>query len=162
MPAILKTKGARKLSIPSPDLTKTFPRSPGEKLVGLAHLPRMIDKARARKNGTLGEYIYPCPLDDILLNFLGIESDKFMETLAMTEDEKVPDWAETMCANRSNGEKTLFNKIFLEKKPDTEKKWEKFYKIRANIDPSRTDVQTWAALIDLEEGRLPKFPSSSS
>jgi hypothetical protein len=37
-----------------PDLTKTFPRSPNEKMAGLVHLPRMLDKARAKEKGLLG------------------------------------------------------------------------------------------------------------
>ena len=130
-------------------------------MAGLAHLPRMIDKARAKKNGALGEYKYPCPLDKILLNFLGMESDNFIEVVTTIEDEKISKWAEARCAHKNAEEKELFNKGFIEKKPDTEKDWEKFYQIRGNIDPSRTDIQTWTALIDLEEGRLSKIPSSS-
>ena len=49
-------KRAKKISIPCLDLTKTFPRSPREKIAGLAHLPRMIDKARALENGSITEY----------------------------------------------------------------------------------------------------------
>ena len=144
------------------DLTKTFPRSPGKKLAGLAHIPRMIDKARALKSATLGEYIYPCPLDDKLLNFIGVSSDEFMEAVTTLGNKKVSEWAAAKCSRRSPGEKKLFNKEFLENKPDTEKAWEKFYQIRDSIDPSRTDIQTWTSLIDLEEGRLAKIPASSS
>lgn len=162
MPASPKIKLTGKPAIQSPDLRKTFPRSPLDKLAGLTHLPRMIDKARAKQSGTLGEYIYPCPLDDILLNFLGMKPDQFIETIALTVDEEILSRVETLCVKRNTGEKALFNKNFLAKKPGTGKDWEKFYQIRANIDSSRKDVQTWTALIDLEEGRLAKIPSSSS
>ena len=155
-------KGAKKMSIPYLDLAKTFPRSPREKIAGLVHLPRMIDKARALENGSIGEYIYPCPLDERLLTFLCIKSDKFTEAIIATEDQNISKWAETVCASRTDEEKENFNKKFLAKKPNNEKSREKFYRIRDSIDPSRTDIQTWTDLMDLEEGRLAKTPASSS
>ena len=46
-------------------------------LAGYVHLARMIDKCRAVLAGTEGEYIYPCPLDERLLEFVGITCDQF-------------------------------------------------------------------------------------
>jgi len=60
---------------PCPDLTKGPPRSPRERLAGVVHLPRLLDKARARSGGRLGEYIYPCPLDQKVLGFLELEPE---------------------------------------------------------------------------------------
>ena len=57
------------------DLTQSFPRSPKVQLAGLVHLPRMLDKAGAFNAGTLGEYYFPCPLDDIILEFLQTDSE---------------------------------------------------------------------------------------
>ena len=54
------------------DLRKDFPRSMRITLVGYAHLARMIDKCRAVLAGTEGEYIYPCPMDERLMEFAGI------------------------------------------------------------------------------------------
>ena len=48
------------------DLSKVFPRSPKQKMAGLVHLGRMIDKGRAYKEKKLADYIYPCPLDKII------------------------------------------------------------------------------------------------
>jgi hypothetical protein len=42
----------------------------------------------------------------------------------------------------------------LERQPDSENRWERFYELRDKIDSSRKDVTTWVDLIDLEEGRL--------
>ena len=58
------------------DLTKSFPRNPKIKMGGLVMVPRMIDKARAYNAKTLGEYIFPCPLDKIVLEFLDIDHKK--------------------------------------------------------------------------------------
>ena len=47
------------------------------KMAGYVHLARMIDKCRAVLAGTEGEYIYPCPMDDRLMEFAGITADQF-------------------------------------------------------------------------------------
>ena len=59
------------------DLSINLPRSTKIKMAGLVHLSRMIDKDRAFKEKNLADYIYPCPLDIIILNFLHIEPEKF-------------------------------------------------------------------------------------
>ena len=56
--------------VESLDLNVSVPRSSKETMAGLAHLPRMIDKARAYRSNTIGEYIYPCPLDWRILKLL--------------------------------------------------------------------------------------------
>lgn len=49
-------------------------------LAGYAWLPRMIDKARASRAGTLGQYFrYPCPIDQEALAGLGLDSEQFAE-----------------------------------------------------------------------------------
>lgn len=123
-------------------------------MAGLAHVPRMIDKARAVKKGLQGEYKYPCPLDDIVLDFLGIDSERFLEKAATEEDKEVSVWVESLCADRSAEEKEYFNGDLLGQKPDDEKAKDTFLKIRDKIDSYRTDIETWVDLIDLEEGRL--------
>ncbi len=59
------------------DLRKDFPRSMRVKMADYVHLARMIDKCRAVLAGTEGEYIYPCPMDDRLMEFAGITADQF-------------------------------------------------------------------------------------
>ena len=59
------------------DLTIEKPRSPKEKLLGLVSLKRVIDKARARNEGHLGEYDYDCPHDKPLFEFLGTNGEEF-------------------------------------------------------------------------------------
>ena len=46
---------------------------------GYAWLPRMTDKARASRAGTLGQFIYPCPIDRACLGRLGIDPDTFAD-----------------------------------------------------------------------------------
>src|SRR5260370_40304231 len=62
-------------NIPAPDLTQRPPRSPHCRLGGYALLPRMLDKGRATLAAKNGEYHYNCPLDQHILNFLGLDPD---------------------------------------------------------------------------------------
>ena len=136
------------------NLTQEFPRSPREKIADMVHLPRMIDKARAAQQNTLGEYIYPCPLDKIMLEFLGVDSDTFQEKACNDTEETLSAWIISQCQNRSLRDKDAVNNKMLGSQPDNPEKWETFHEIRNGLDSSRTEITTWVDLIDLEEGRL--------
>ena len=138
------------------DLSKVFPRSPKQKMAGLVHLGRMIDKARAYKEKKLADYIYPCPLDNIILNFLCIEADTFANITVEKKEEEISNWVKELIKSKTPSDLVLINKIILEKKPDSEDRLQYYNKTRDKIDPSRSDVTTWVDLMDLEEGRFPK------
>ncbi len=53
-----------------------------ETLEGYAWLPRLIDKARASRVGTLGDLIHPCPVDMKCLGLLGIDAKTFGDIAA--------------------------------------------------------------------------------
>ena len=57
----------------APDLTQFPPRSPRVRLGGYAHLPRLLDKARAFAAGKHGEYSYNCGMDAHFFTFTGID-----------------------------------------------------------------------------------------
>ncbi|KMP10336.1 hypothetical protein UR09_03560 [Candidatus Nitromaritima sp. SCGC AAA799-A02] len=137
------------------DLTRSIPRSPRETLAGLVMVPRMIDKARAFNAKTLGEYLYPCPLDKIVLDFLNADAEEFARLTGIKSDHEMTLWVESLCAARSQNDKKGLNRKILEHKPDDEESLNKFMEIRNKIDPTRTDVTTWASLLDLDENRLP-------
>ena len=128
-------------------------------MAGLVHLSRMIDKGRAFKEKKLGDYIYPCPLDKIILNFLRIEAENFANMTIEKKDDEIFDWAKELIESKSPKELKLINKNILQKKPDSEDRLNYFIEIRNKIDPSRSDVTTWVDLLDLEEGRLSSKPS---
>ena len=137
------------------DLSKVFPRSPKQKMSGLVHLGRMIDKGRAYKEKKLADYIYPCPLDKIILNFLCIEADTFANITVEKKDEEISNWVKELIKSKTPNDLVLINKIILEKKPDSEDRLKYYNKTRDKIDPSRSDLTTWVDLMDLEEGRFP-------
>jgi hypothetical protein len=59
------------------DLTKQAPHSPRARLSGFVIATRAVDKCRASLAGTLGEYHYDCPLDNMLFSFKGITGEQF-------------------------------------------------------------------------------------
>ena len=136
------------------DLSREFPRSPKQKIAGLVQLGRMIDKGRAYKEKKLADYIYPCPLDKIILNFLQIDSDKFAKMVVDKNDDEISIWAEELTKSKSSREISFINKQILDRKPDSQDRLQYFNEIRDKIDPSRTDIITWVDLLDLEEGRI--------
>jgi hypothetical protein len=113
----------------------------------------MIDKARAKAAGTLGDYIYPCPLDQALLDFLGLGADAVFEIAKQGTDDEVLRWMRDHATARSEQDIAAWNQAFFARKPTDEKKLQYFLETRNRIAPHRTDVTTWVDLLDLEEGR---------
>ena len=136
------------------DLSREFPRSPKQKIAGLVQLGRMIDKGRAYKEKRLADYIYPCPLDKIILNFLRIDSDTFAKMVVDKKDDEISIWAKDLTKSKSSREISFVNKQILDRKPDSQDRLQYFNEIRDKFDPSRTDIITWVDLLDLEEGRI--------
>lgn len=135
------------------NLSKEYPRSPKQQIGGYVHLCRMIDKARAKAAGTIGEYIYPCPLDQALLEFLGIGGDAFYEAVKTRADQDILRWVKEHVTVRSPREIEEWNRTFLCRIPQNEESMRHFLETRNRIAPHRTDVTTWVDLLDLEEGR---------
>ena len=136
------------------DLRTKFPRSMRVTVDGYVHLARMIDKCRAVLAGTEGEYIYPCPMDDRLMEFAGITAEQF--TAAVRDnptDPGVIQWFNRMAKPHTQAELEEWNRMMLSRGPTTPEKQVSFNKYRDAVDPSRTDLTSWADLQDLEEGR---------
>ncbi|WP_447603717.1 DUF5069 domain-containing protein [Nitrospira sp. Nam80] len=114
----------------------------------------MLDKCRATLIGTQGDYIYPCPMDRLLLDFTGITAEQLTEAAKRaSSDEKLVEWFSKTAHPRSEAEVAEFNQRLLSHAPDTPEKLASFKKTRDTIDASRTDITTWADLLDLEEER---------
>ena len=136
----------------------SFPRSMRYEMEGYVHLARMIDKCRAVLAKTEGEYIYPCPMDDRLMEFAGITADQFTAAVkANPSDVAVAKWFTQMAKAHPPAELEAWNRMMLSRGPSSPQSLMKFRKYRDAIDPSRTDLTAWSDLQDLEEGRtVPK------
>jgi hypothetical protein len=75
------------------DLTQHAPHSPRNRIAGFAIASRAVDKCRASLAGTLGEYHYDCPLDNVLFTFKGITGAEFKTAvIASKNDDEVGAW----------------------------------------------------------------------
>src|SRR4051794_23766648 len=70
------------------DLTVEEPRALGLEFDGYAHLPRMLDKARATLAGTAGSYLFGCPVDHTCMARLGVGPDLVLELAARHADDR--------------------------------------------------------------------------
>ena len=136
------------------DLSKKFPRSPKDKLGGISWLPRMIDKARASADGTAGDYHYNCVMDARLLKFLGVAPEVMLEAIKNAKDDNgVMEWIKAQTSPRSSAAVEEFNTMMAELSPTSPEMIKRFEATRDRLAPGRTDITTWLALLDLEEGR---------
>ena len=119
---------------------------------------RMIDKARAYNSNILGEYIYPCPLDAIILDCLNTNHKEFAYQTQNLSDNKMASWIKEKCLCWSKDDKERINKKILDRKPETLESLNRFNTIRNNINPITKNITTWVELIELEESQtLPKI-----
>jgi hypothetical protein len=123
-------------------------------LGGYVHLARMIDKCRAVLAGMEGEYLYPCPIDERLMKFAGITSEAFTAAVkSHPTDQDVVAWFLRTARPHKPAELVAWNEQLLAHGPDSPESAERFKTYLNAVDPTRTDVRTWADLQDLEEGR---------
>jgi hypothetical protein len=78
----------------APNLTTSdVPRSPRNMLAGYVVAARTLDKCRADLAGTLGDYHFDCPLDNLFLDFTGITAADFKSFVATgADDDAVAAW----------------------------------------------------------------------
>jgi hypothetical protein len=78
---------ARRMRSTSADLSHVSLRPMEATIAGYPWLPRMIDKARAARAGTLGTYCYPCPIDRTCLGLLGLDAELFADVATAAVDD---------------------------------------------------------------------------
>jgi hypothetical protein len=138
------------------DLTKQYPRSPNAEMVGLVSLARVVDKARAFNEGTLGEYDYDCPHDKPLLAFVGVDGTTFAKKVAeLKTDDAIANWVRGLIANKTPQQVQAFNAQQRAWAPSDAEHQKFFDQMRDQIAPGRTDIKTWFALLDADEKRTP-------
>jgi hypothetical protein len=72
---------------------KTFPRRGRDPIGQALWLARVFDKARAAANGTIHDYIYPCPMDKGVMERWGITPEQFDAAIAThSGDEAILAW----------------------------------------------------------------------
>ena len=137
------------------DLTKTYPRSPYAKLSNLYMLGRTVDKARAKLDGDLGEYLYDCPLDKILFSFLQISASQLLRIVSeVTEDDEIAARIVSAQATSNTDDIAAFNRRVAALAAEDAETRGYFDNLRQQVAPNHPEIQTWFDLIEAEEGRL--------
>jgi len=136
------------------DLTKTYPRSVHDKWLGVVQLGRTLDKAKATAHGNVGEYHYNCPMDQAVFEFLGINAEEFLDAVKNAKsDADIEAYTKPFVDKKSAGEIERWNSEWVSREPEGDSK-NYFVTLRNQVAPDRTDVTTWADLLDLDEKRL--------
>lgn len=135
------------------DLTAGPPRSARAKdIAGICGIARMADKARAARAAKIGEYVYgdDSGQDVRILTFLGISAPDFQEAAVNNPNNlEIGAWVLENC-DKSQDEIDTFNETLVNYGPN-EASQERFNARLQEIDPSRTDINTWVALQDLDD-----------
>jgi hypothetical protein len=75
---------------------KDFPRRGRESFGGYYWILRAFDKARAAADGTIHDYIYPCPMDKGVFERWGITVSEFDEAVREHRtDDEILAWLQT-------------------------------------------------------------------
>ena len=142
---------------------QTYPRSPKALLGGIAHLGRFIDKIRLRNAGQIQDYNYiTVGFDKYLIDFLGIDPKAFEQrVLAGGTDEDLLAWVKTNGRKPSDQEVTQWSQGLLASGPKDDATRQRFQGRLQDIATKRgvavsalLPVNTWADVIELDEGRL--------
>ena len=87
----------------------------------IVFVPRTIDKVRAEKAGTLGEYHWRMGTSAQVLEFLGIDANGLLQAAEGREDdEAVWKWVEEQGMAHTKVEVARFNESMIERRPETE------------------------------------------
>lgn len=145
------------LSLIAPDLATGFPRSPRETLGGFIIAARTLDKCRASIAGTLGEYHFDCPLDNVFFDFSGISAEEFREKVATgANDEDMARWIEDKTAGIEKRKRIQWNNDYRYKRisemPIELQEFLEGY-IPESI-PAGKVVYYWFDVYDIEERRI--------
>jgi len=140
------------------DLAKTPPRSPRETFAGFVIAARMLDKCRADIAGTSDEYHYNCPLDQMFLDFAGIDADEFKKVVATgIDDVAVSDWIKANHKELSQEDIVAWNNDLRYKRisemPINLQIFLEDY-IQEYVQPKGKTVYHWFDVYDIEEGRI--------
>ncbi len=135
------------------DLTKNYPRSVHAKLHGLVQIGRTIDKGKALAHGNVGEYHYNCGMDQAVFAFLNLDHEQLLEVIKKAKnDAEIDSYVAPFVHKKSAEEIERWNNEWVTKQPEGDS-LKYFLELRNQVAPDRTDVTSWADLLDLDEKR---------
>ncbi len=141
------------VNLSRPDLTKHPPRSPHARLGGYVHLPRLIDKARAKAAGRIGDYHYHCPFDKRFFFFTGIDADAFLaQVRAGRTDSELLAYVQTKGKHKRHpAEIAAWSRWMEELTPSSTEARGFFNDVHLKNAPQRGDIVTWFDWLELDD-----------
>ena len=134
------------------DLTQRPPRSTRTRLGGYVLLPRMLDKGRAEIAGKNGEYHFNCPLDQRILEHLGIDAGALRTELGAGKgDGEILEWIRSNQKNKHTDAEIEAWSDATEKRVPEGEALEYFNEMRQAAAPHRSDITAWAELLDVDD-----------
>jgi hypothetical protein len=135
----------------NPDLTQHPPRSVRVRLGGYAHLPRLLDKARAVAAGQGADYKYNCPLDRNFFTFTGIDADAMLAEIKLgRSDSQMIEWVRAR-VKRLPFEIASWSAWLEQNGPGGAPGHEWMAGTLKSAAPDRDDVRSFADLLDLDD-----------
>lgn len=141
-------------SIAIPDLTQRPPRSVRCRLGGYVLLPRMLDKGRATVAGTNGEFHYDCPLDQRIIDFLGIDAAALKTELATGKgDCEILEWINANARHKRQPWEIQQWSDYMDKRgPDSDAETLAYFaEAVGKFTKTREDIKGWSDLLDLDD-----------
>lgn len=141
------------ISYQSPDLSQHAPRSPRVRLGSFVHLPRLLDKARAKVGGKLGEYVFPCPLDKRFFDFSGLSPDALLAEVAKGKsDTEMLTWVlSELKPTKQPWEIEAWSRFMENLAPGDAQRHESFAEAIKTLAPARDDIRTTFDRLDLDD-----------
>jgi len=138
-------------------------RSPADKVGGLVHFGRMLDKIRAHTQGALPADYMPNlgkGFDGRCVRFLGVKYEEIAEKLKQGgSDEEILIWAFEHGRKPSEEEMEIWNEFMRKCGWNDDMTETLSRRKREGGFPKRDDIQTMFQFIDVDEGRTPRLSS---
>jgi len=139
------------LNLFTPDLTQHPPRSPYVRLGGYAHLPRLIDKARALSAGKIGDYHYNCGMDQHFFAFTGItEAEMLAEVKKGGSDSQLLAFVKEK-SKRLPSEIAAWSSWLAQNSPGGSPGHAWMSEVIKTSVPDRTDISSFFDLLDMDD-----------
>ncbi len=126
------------------DLTKEAPRSARTRVGGYVILGRTLDKGRAAIAGTIGDYHFDCPLDNMLFGFKGVKGADVKKLLEEGQsDQDIATWIDKHGEPKSPEEISKWNTEMEANKPyenPEKKEWFAGVCQEVGIDPAKSTL----------------------
>ncbi len=135
----------------APDLTRHPPRSPRSMLGGYAHLPRLLDKARAVAAGKAGDFHYNCPFDQKFFEFTGLHHTAFMAEIKKGKSDSEMLAYVSKKSKRKPFEIAAWSEQMERWVPSVPDSRAFFNDVHRKNAPQRDDIGTWFEWLELDD-----------